>query len=309
MPRSIARQAADEAMTAEREAVVQLSVGPDQVREPDTGVVQVDVHLIEGNPYQPRKEFAQDDIDGLAGSIREHGLLQPLVVRRVDESYQLIAGERRLRAAQQAGCREVPVKVVEADDRRMTELALVENLQRKDLGPLEKAASFQRYLQTHGCAQAELAARLHLDRSTVANFIRLLELPYRVQEMLRSGDLTQGHARALLPLGEEDLQNEMCQRIIREGLNVRQVEQLVQEMIAQADTEPLAAVEPTRPRSSAPTAKDDQIASLEQELRSALGMKVRLSHNARGRGKLVVHFSNHDEFERLRERLIGGPPS
>ena len=164
-----------------------------------------------------------------------------MVVRRVHDRYQLVAGERRLRAAIQAGWIDVPVNVIEADDRQMAELAIVENLQRKDLNPLEKAASFQKYLEQYGCTQEELAGRLKLDRSTIANLIRLLELPEAVQDAIRRGKITQGHARALLPLGDEREQIEFCQRIQREGLNVRQTEALVQETIDAADREPLAA--------------------------------------------------------------------
>ncbi len=169
-------------------------------------------------------------MQSLAESISTHGLLQPVVVRRVHERYQLVAGERRLRAAIQAGWVDVPVSVVEADDRQMAELAIVENLQRKDLNALEKAASFQKYLDQYGCTQEELAGRLKLDRSTIANLIRLLELPEPVQEAIRRGKITQGHARALLPLGDEREQIEFCRRIEREGMNVRQTETLVQEI-------------------------------------------------------------------------------
>ena len=195
---------------------------------------------IDGNPAQPRQDFDADETRSLAESLSAHGLLQPLVVRRMGDRYQLVAGERRLRAAIQAGWTEVPVNVVEADDRQMAELAIVENLQRKDLNPLEKATSFQNYLEHYGCTQEELAGRLKLDRSTVANFIRLLELPAPVQDAIRRGKLTQGHARALLPLGDEKEQIDFCQRIQREGLNVRQTEVLVQETIDAADRDPLA---------------------------------------------------------------------
>ena len=267
-------------------------------------VVEVDVHLIEANPFQPRKEFDQKDLDSLAESLVDHGLLQPLVVRRVDESYQLIAGERRFRAAQQAGWREVPVRVIEADDRKMTELAIVENLQRKDLNPLEKAASFQKYLQSHGCPQEELAKRLKIDRSTIANLVRLLELPETVQQALRQGKVTQGHARALLPLGDEREQNDFCSRIQKEGWSVRETERQVRETIDQADAEPLAVI--GADGKSRPAKKGNaQIAALEQEFRSALGTKVKLTHNAKGRGKLVIQFTSHDEFERLRRHLTG----
>ena len=178
----------------------------------------------------------------LADSIASHGLLQPVVVRPWEGGYQLIAGERRLRAARLAGWSEVPVTIVEADERQTAELAIVENLQRKDLNALEKAASFQRYLDQYGGTQEELAGRLKLDRSTIANLIRLLELPGLVQDALRRGKITPGHARALLPLGEEREQVAFCERIQKEGLNVRQTEALVQETIAAADRGPIGVV-------------------------------------------------------------------
>ena len=240
---------------------------------------RVSVRQIDSNPAQPRQDFDPDEMQSLAESISTHGLLQPVVVRRVHDRYQLVAGERRLRAAIQAGWVDVPVNVIEADDRQMAELAIVENLQRKDLNPLEKAASFQKYLDQYGCTQEELAGRLKLDRSTIANLIRLLELPEAVQEAIRRGKITQGHARALLPLGDEHEQIEFCQRIQREGLNVRQTEVLVQETIDAADREPLAAVETPRleSRSRPPRAKSEHIAALEQQFRTALGMKVKIT--------------------------------
>ncbi len=267
------------------------------------GATWVSVELIESNPAQPRQEFDPDEIRKLAESIATHGVLQPVVIRRFEDRYQLVAGERRLRAAREAGKVEVPVHIVEVDDRQMAEVAIVENLQRKDLNPLEKAASFQRYLEQYGGTQEELARRLSIDRSTVANLIRLLELPPAVQDSLRKGHLTQGHARALLPLGDEREQVEFCERVQREHLNVRQTEALVQETIAAADHEPLGVIDrdgkTTRPR----PIRSEHVRALEQELKKALGMKVALTHNAKGRGKLVIHFANHDEFERLRRHI------
>ena len=269
--------------------------------EPD--VVLVDVRLIEPNPFQPRRDFDEESLNSLSESITDHGLLQPLVVRRVDESYQLIAGERRFRAAQKGGLNEVPVRVVEADDQRMTELAIVENLQRKDLNPLEKASSFRQYMEAHGATQAELAKRLKIDRSTIANLVRLLELPEAVKVSLTEDRITQGHARALLPLGEENLQNEFCRRIETESLTVREVERLVKETIAKEDAEPLSVIDRDGKKKK-PTPTDDQIASLEQQFRMGLGMKVKLTQTAQGRGKLVVNFTSHEEFERLRDLLL-----
>ncbi len=271
-----------------------------------TAPARVNVRQIDRNPAQPRQDFDPDEMKALAESLATHGLLQPLVVRRVKDRYQLVAGERRLRAAIQAGWTDVPVNVVEADDRQMAELAIVENLQRKDLNALEKAASFQKYLDEYGCTQEELAGRLKLDRSTIANLIRLLELPEAVQDSLRRGKITQGHARALLPLGDEREQVAFCERIQREGMNVRQTESLVQEMIDSADREPLSADEATeKPVSRPGRVKNDHIAALEQQFHTALGMKVKITHNARGRGKLVVQFRNHEEFEQLKQQICG----
>ena len=265
---------------------------------------RLDIRLIDSNPFQPREDFDDEALDTLTDSLRAHGLLQPLVVRSMGNRYQLVAGERRLRAAARAGWTEVPILVVEADDRETAELAIIENLQRKDLNPLEKAASFQRYLDNYGCTQEELASRLKIDRSTIANLIRLLELPDEVQVAVRESRITQGHARALLPLGDEREQVRFCKRIQEEALSVRAIEALVQETISAEDAEPLGVVD--RDGASRKTrVTSEHVAVLEQEFRSMLGMRVSISHNTRGKGKLVVHFKNHDEFERLRRHVCG----
>ena len=266
--------------------------------------VSADVGRIDSNPFQPRQDFDPVEMKSLAESLKAHGLLQPVVVRQVGDRYQLIAGERRLRAAMDAGWTEVPIQVVEADDREVAELAIIENLQRKDLNPLEKATSFQRYLEEYGGTQEDLASRLKLDRSTIANLIRLLELPESVQDAIRRGRITQGHARALLPLGDEPEQIAFCKRIQQDGLSVRQTENLVQETIEAADAEPLALVGRDGRTSRARQPRNEQLAALEQEFRAALGTKVKVTHSSRGRGKLVIHFRSHEEFERLRRYLI-----
>jgi ParB family chromosome partitioning protein len=240
----------------------------------------------------------------LGQSIKEHGMLQPIVVRQVGDRYQVIAGERRLRAATAAGLDRVPVQVRDADDRQLAELAIVENLQRKDLNALEKAASFQQYLRQYGCTQDELARRVKIDRSTIANLIRLLELPEAVQQALCSGAITQGHARALLPLGDEREQIAFCLRIQRESLTVRDTEEQVQAMIRRADTEPLSVFSPGRP-AARPRTRSEHLMALEQELRTALGCKVDIRQTSLGRGRIVVHFKSHQEFERLRNHLTG----
>jgi len=269
-----------------------------------TGPAQIHVYDIDHNPFQPRRDFDDAAIAELSESLAEHGMIQPVVVRKQGNRYQLIAGERRLRAAVKAGWQHVPAQVREADDRQMTEIAIVENLQRKDLNALEKALSFQQYLHTYGATQEELASRLKIDRSTIANLIRLLELPNEVQQSVRAGSLSQGHARALLPLGDEREQVAFSKRIQQESLSVRATEELVQQAIHQSDVEPLSVVGgETRPRSKSARRGAGHLASLEQQLRSALGTKVDLKQRAGGRGQIVIHFASSDEFDRLRGQL------
>ncbi|MGA2621843.1 MAG: ParB/RepB/Spo0J family partition protein [Thermoguttaceae bacterium] len=308
LPSPVTTPTASPAMPLAASPTVSPAVAPAEPPGPPQGPMMVAIELIEHNPHQPRQDFDPDEIQRLADSLASHGLLQAVVVRRYEDRYQLIAGERRLRAARQAGWTDVPVHVVEADDRQVAELAIVENLQRKDLNPLEKAACFQRYLQQYHCTQEELAGRLKLDRSTIANLIRLLELPEAVQDALRRGKITQGHARALLPLGDEREQIAFCERIQREGMNVRQTEDTVQDTIRAADREPLSIVSrdgaSIRPRRG----KSEHVAALEQEFRLALGLRVKITHGKGGRGKLVIPFADHDEFQRLRQHICQTAP-
>ena len=291
---------------------VDLNAGPPEAG-PDGGdaaapgdrILWLSVYQIDRNPFQPRQDFDDEAIESLSQSIKEHGMLQPIVVRRVEDRFQLIAGERRLRAATAAGLETVPAQLHEADDRQLAELALIENLQRKDLNALEKAASFQRYIETYGCTQEELAKRVNIVRSTIANLIRLLELPDAVKAAVRSGAVSPGHARALLPLGDEREQIAFCEKIQRDSLSVRVTEEQVQAMIRAADDEPLSVFSPGQdPPKPRPT-RSEHLAHLEQQLRSALGTKVDIRQTARGRGRVVVHFKNHDEFERLLTHLAG----
>lgn len=280
-----------------------------------TSSARLAIASIEKNPFQPRREFDEAEIAALAETLKSVGMLQPVVVRHTaDGKYQLVAGERRLRAAGKAGWTDVPVQMVEADDRQVAEIAIIENLHRKDLNPLEKAASFNRYIGEYKCTQEELSKRLGLDRSTIANLIRLLELPAAVQDALRSGQITQGHARALLPLGDEHEQIAFCEQIHREGMSVRATEAAVQEKIDCEDREPLAVVGGSTEtgkrvvRGGRGRSQSEHLAALEQEFRSALGMKVALRQTARGRGKLIIQFRSHEEFDRLRATICDSQP-
>jgi ParB family chromosome partitioning protein len=277
--------------------------GDDRLSRDENGQMWLNCDAIARNPYQPRQTFDEAEIADLADSIRTHGILQPLVVRRAGNAFELIAGERRLRAAQAADWRQVPVQIREVDDRQMAELAIVENVQRKDLNAIEKAESFQRYIDQYQCTQEELAARVQVDRSTIANLIRLLELPADVKKMVQEGDISQGHARALLPLGDEQEQIAFAARIKKEGLSVRATEQGVHDRIHTLDGDQLRIVDAEGNSRPVNRPRNEQVASLEQELRTSLGTKVDLSQTAKGRGKITIYFQSHEEFERLRQML------
>ncbi len=255
---------------------------------------EIPVDQIEANPYQPRLDFDESELKELEESLKQHGMLQPIVLRQCNEHYEIVAGERRFRAAQEAKWEKVPAIVIQVEDRQMAELALTENMQRRDLNPLEKATAFRNYLDCYGGTHEELAARLALDRSTVTNLMRLLDLNEDVQQMTRQGELTQGHARALLPLEEWD-QKEMAQRIVNEELSVRETEAIVKQFLESGK------VEPRRPK-TAPEVSP-RIRELESQFRSWLGMKIKLTSNDKGKGKLVIQFNSNDDFERIYQAL------
>jgi len=286
----------------------------------DLPASEIPAALIDANPWQPRSVVHDSDLAELSASLHEHGLVQPIVVRARGERYQLIAGQRRLAAARRLGWEKVPVRVLDVDDRQMSEIAIVENLQRRDLDPLEKAASFKQYLATWNTTQEELAKRLSIDRSTVANLIRLLDLPAAVQERLRAGAISMGHARALLPLGDDEEQTRLAERIAREGMSVRAIEAEVQEILRADELDEPAAptplgedegdgaavAAPTAPRRKPgrpATRRSSQITAVENQLRQALGVKVVVHANGKGAGRIVIPFASLDEFQRLLDQI------
>ncbi|MCP4889690.1 ParB/RepB/Spo0J family partition protein [Rubripirellula sp.] len=272
--------------------------------EASSGVesLELSVDEIENNPFQPRREFNPEEIASLAQSIKNHQQLQPILVRVVDGRYQLISGERRLRATIHAGLKRIRAEVREADDRLVAELAIIENLQRKDLNPIEKAMSFKRYIQEHHCKQDDLARRLSIDRSTIANLMRLLELPQAILDRLAAGELSAGHARALLPIGDEEIQVRTASKIVEETWSVRATETHVADMLKREED-----VETGRKIVNATRQKrrqiSPQIEAMQQEMRMIFGTKVEIKSTARGRGKITLHFTDADEFDRLREVL------
>jgi len=255
-------------------------------------VYQAPLDEIAPNPYQPRDQAEGPELEPLVNSVRTHGVIQPLLVRRTESGYQIVAGERRWRAAQKAGLEVVPVVVRDADEDDMLALALVENLQRKDLNPIEKARAFKSLLERFSLTQAEAAKRLGMDRSTVANMLRLLELPKRIQDCVSRGTISMGHARALLGLSSDEERNALCDRIIREALSVRAVEGMI------------AARQPLRRRKAkGDDARDAYIRDLEDRFRVRLGCKVNLQRN-RQSGRITIYFHNDDDLQRVIE-IVG----
>jgi len=258
-------------------------------------IQRVPLNRIRPSPLQPRKEFSADALKELADSIREQGIVQPLIVRERDGFFELIAGERRWRASQMLNLAEVPVITREADDRSVLELALIENLQRENLNPLEEALGYSQLAEQFQLTQEQISEKVGKSRTVVANAVRLLKLPAQVQTFLREGRLSVGHAKVVLGLTNGELQSLAAERIIKEGLNVRQTEGL----IAKLEARPQKA-SGVKTRAIVPVSSN--VARLEEKLREKFGTKVRLKY-AQGRGALEISFFNDDELQRVLEIL------
>jgi ParB family chromosome partitioning protein len=264
-------------------------------------MVEVPVGAVSPNPRQPRTNFDDETLQSLAASIREVGVLQPIVVRKNGEAYELIAGERRLRAAKLAGLATVPVIVRDSGDADTLREALIENIHRDDLGPIELAEAFRELLEELGLKQETLAERLGVSRSHIANTIRLLQLPPDVQQLLADGRLQAGHGRALLSLNEADAQTTVALRAAAEDLSVREVEELVRRYIEQ----PSAPATPTEPKSAPPS--DTTMNEVEEILSEQLATRVQIQMGKK-RGRIVVEFGSADDLERIVSEIIGSGP-
>lgn len=267
-------------------------------RSPDSpvqsGAIEIAVDQIAPNPHQPRQRIDEEKLRELANSIVEHGLIQPLIVTQIGEVYQLIAGERRWRASQLAGFKTVPVIIKETSPQQMLELAIVENIQRADLNPLEEADAYTQLIEEFGLTQEAVAERLGKSRTAVANTVRLLNLPDVAKEALTEGKISEGHARSLLSLKKERDQLRALDKVIRQSLNVRQTESLIRQMLARDDA--------PKPRRKTLTPHEK---SMLIKFESKLGTKVELNRSDEDEGKIIIHFYSEEELQAIFEAILG----
>jgi ParB family transcriptional regulator, chromosome partitioning protein len=255
---------------------------------------EVDLDSIVPGPMQPRTHFDEASLESLAESIRSHGIVQPLLVRRRDGGYELVAGERRWRAAKIAGLTRVPVIVKEVPDESLLEIALIENIQREDLNPIEEAQAYKKLIETVGLTQEALASRVGRDRSYITNYLRLLRLPDDLQQLVKEGRLSTGHARTLLALSHPDQQRRIARQIIDGGLSVRMTENIVQKLVEGKSARSAAA----------PRTVDPNVRAAESKLRRALGTQVKILMSDQGRGKVEISFFNSQDLDRIYNLLV-----
>jgi ParB family chromosome partitioning protein len=258
----------------------------------NSGVSVVRLTEVEPNPDQPRKNFDNEPLEALAESISQHGIIQPIVVRPKDGMYMIVTGERRWRAARMAGLSEVPVIVIEADDRKSAELALVENIQRKDLNPVEEARAYADLMEEYSYTQEEIATKVGKSRSSVANSLRLLDLPDTVLEKLAGGELSEGHAKVLLGIKDQQKLEKAAEIVIAKELSVRETEKLVKSMNQELPTEPRVVTDV------------DHTKILEQKVQSIIGHTVKIVQNGK-KSSINIGFSDNDDLEKILTLLCG----
>ena len=268
----------------------------------NAGLLEVPVNAVSPNPKQPRTNFDEETIGALAASIREVGILQPIVVRKHGGGYELIAGERRLRAARIAGLATIPVVVRDTDDSDTLREALIENIHRQDLGPIELAEAFRQLLEELGLKQEELADRVGVSRSHIANTIRLLQLPLEVQQLLTDAKIQAGHARALLSLGDAEAQSALALRTAAQDLSVREVEDLVRRYVESAGESP-----ENRGAGPGQTTPDTSLTEVEEILSEQLATRVSIQMGKK-RGRVVIEFGSPDDLERIVSEIVGSGP-
>ena len=271
-------------------------VAPPPVAPAEPPVVnRLPIDQIEPNPNQPRTVFDPARLQELASSIQANGIIQPLIVRKIGEKYHLIAGERRWRASRLAGLKEVPIVIANIDDDRLLEVALIENIQREDLNPIEVAVAFEKLSNDLGLSHEEIGKRTGKDRTTITNMLRLLRLPGDVQLLLAEKRLSMGHARAILGLPTDELQREVAEKAAAQGLSVRQVEQMVHNMTKARDVKKPDTPEPV----------DPNVKAAISELEAALGTRVRIVEKAPGKGKIEIDYYSQDDLDRIYAAITG----
>ncbi|MBQ3932272.1 MAG: ParB/RepB/Spo0J family partition protein [Lachnospiraceae bacterium] len=254
----------------------------------NNGVVELDINQVEPNKNQPRKNFDQDALNELADSIKQYGVIQPIVVQKIDDYYEIIAGERRWRAAKIAKLKKIPVVIKNFSEQEIVEIALIENIQREDLNPIEEAEAYKRLIDEYNLKQEEMAERLSKSRTSITNSMRLLKLSSKVQKLVISGELSSGHARALIPVEDAKKQYTLALEIIKNKLSVRETEKLVK-----------ALLEPKKKVKKAVPENDFVYRDIEGKIKDIVGTKVKINNKPGGKGKIEIEYYSTEDLERL----------